>query len=486
MTRLAAIARCCAGLVLAASGLHGTVFAAAVDEIPGLQAWFKTDSLHATLRNGDTVSRWPDSSGSGRDLTSDGNGSPAIFEVKQIGDHAVVRAGRANSFSVASPLELDDHTVFLVYETARARLGLFDGGVPDQAENGIVLREDASRDVCRLGSAAAPYGRDVEFGAGFHITMLGRKSGGLHAFVDGKDLSAGRAVVGKLRVGRLFELRQTRYVTFDGLGLRVAEMMFYDRYLNDDERSVVTRYLSEKYGIGLAPQIGAVLGTTLAGVVPPDGHRIRWDEQIELHPPLIHDAQGTRSRLFCARDGTRVRLSVTLAVSANTPGSGLRVLILKNGTEYADDVAESGPMTANAATVELRATLTLNDGDYIEIVAFAARGNGSVTVEPGGARSEPRSFPDPPTLARLPTRASRRSSGAPQPHPARPGSVLRQDRLQPDRAPHEELELYRVEEDLVLREAPSAAGLQLNPRHLVARVDPLEPQLAAVAVHLRP
>jgi len=386
MTRMAAIARWCVGLVLAASGLHVTVFAAAVDEIPGLQAWFRTDSLHATLRNGDAVSKWPDSSGSGRDLTSDGNGSPAIFEVKQIGDHAVVRAGKANSFSVASPLELDDHTVFLVYETARARVGLFDGGVPDQAGNGIVLREDASRDVCRSGNAAAPYGRDVDLGAGFHITMLGRASGGLHAFVDGGDLSAGRAAVGKLRVGRLFELRQTRYVTLDGLGLRVAEMMFYDRYLNDDERSVVTRYLSEKYAIELAPQIGAVLRTTHSQVVPPaDGHRIRWDEQVELHSPLIHDARETSSRLSCARDGTRVRLSLTLAVSSSAPESGLRVLILKNGTEYADDGAESGPMNASAATVELQATLSLNDGDYVEIVAFEAHGGGSVTVEPGGS-----------------------------------------------------------------------------------------------------
>jgi hypothetical protein len=383
MTTTAAVARLFAGLAAALLGLHAGALAAPVDQIPGLQAWFKTDALHASLRNGDAVSKWPDSSGSGRELTSDGQGSPAVFEVNQIGDHAVVRAGKANHFTVAKPFEMDDHTVFVVYETARA-VALFNGGPPDHEWIGIALGPE---DLCRAPNGAVmPYGNDLALGAGFHITVLGRASGGLHAFVNGKDQSSGRELGGTLRVGRLFELHQTTYVTLDGLGLRVAEMLFYDRYLTDDERRAVTRYLSEKYTIDLAPEPGAVLRTTLPQVVSPtEGRRILWDEQVELHSPLKHDPRGAGSRLDCTRDDTRARLSVSLTFSAPAAGSTLRVLVLKNGTEYSDDVATGGPMGSHEETVELQASLTLDAADYVEVVAFASGGGGEVTVQPGGS-----------------------------------------------------------------------------------------------------
>jgi hypothetical protein len=357
--------------------------AAPPERIAGLQAWFKTDSLHASLRDGDAVSTWPDSSGSGRHLTGDGQGLPTIFEVRRIGDHAVVRAGKANHFAVANPPYLDDHTVFLVYDTARP-VGLFDGGVPDQDGNGVALGQDA---VCRFGNTSAPYGRDLAPGAGFRITVLGRASGNLHAFVNGRDVSSGQGLRGRLRMGRLFELRQTRYAVLDGLGLQVAEMLFYDRYLTDDERGAVTRYLSEKYAIELAPEPGAVLRTTLPQIVSPTGgHRIRWDEQVEIHPPLTHDPQGANSRLGCTRDDTRVRLSVSLAVSDLASASEVRVLVLENGAEYSSDAVTSGPTAgASGASVDLRTTVTLDAGDFLEIVVFAPEGGGEVTVDPVGS-----------------------------------------------------------------------------------------------------
>jgi hypothetical protein len=78
-------------------------------------------------------------------------------------------------------------------------------------------------------------------------------------------------------------------------------------------------------------------------------------------------------------------LSVSLTFSAPAAGSTLRVLVLKNGTEYSDDVATGGPMGSHEETVELQASLTLDAADYVEVVAFASGGGGEVTVQPGGS-----------------------------------------------------------------------------------------------------
>ena len=66
-------------LTAAVSGVGAS--AEVVDDIAGLQAWYKTDSLHGALENGDRVATWPDSSGSGRDLVDDQNGVPPVSGV---------------------------------------------------------------------------------------------------------------------------------------------------------------------------------------------------------------------------------------------------------------------------------------------------------------------------------------------------------------------------------------------------------------------
>ena len=372
-------------LALAASGVCAS--AEVVDDIAGLQAWYKTDSLHGTLRNGDRVATWPDSSGSGRDLVDDQNGLPSVFEVRQIGDHAVVRVGKGNTHTVQEPFEMEDHTLFLVYEAARPQIGLFQGAAEGR-KYGVVLRKGDRRDIC---GRFAPYGRDFELKPGFNITVLGRHSGQLHAFVNGENLSSGETFGEALQVGRLFRARLTRYVIPDGVGLRVAEMMFYDRFLGEDERDAITGYLSEKYAIGLTPAIGAILGTTVPQEVNlPAPHRVEWQEQTELRAPMSHDAaEVENTELRCTRDDTTVRLSVSLTLSSQAPGTKVRVAFLKNDEVYLSETAETGRMTGGTApyvaTVRLEATLTMNAGDFVEVVTVAAGEAGKVTLEPGAA-----------------------------------------------------------------------------------------------------
>ena len=156
-------------VVLAASGVLAS--AEVVDDIAGLQAWYKTDSLHATLRDGDRVTTWPDSSGAGRDLDDDNNGLASVFELGQIGDHAVVRIGKGNTHTVQKPFEIEDHTIFLVYEATRSRMGLFQGVAEGTESDGVALRMAGQRDICK---ASVPYGRDLRMKPGFNISVLGR------------------------------------------------------------------------------------------------------------------------------------------------------------------------------------------------------------------------------------------------------------------------------------------------------------------------
>ena len=96
-----------------------------VDQIEGLIAWYRTDGLHDKLRNGERVRTWDDASGNGRGLTDDETGLHAVFRVDQVGGKPAVQVRKANSYSVAAPFDLGDHTIFLVYSARCERCALF-------------------------------------------------------------------------------------------------------------------------------------------------------------------------------------------------------------------------------------------------------------------------------------------------------------------------------------------------------------------------
>ena len=352
----------------------GTTLISTADSPPridGLVAWYRVDSLHRSMKGREEVSVWPDDSGHGHDLVDDENGMPAIFEVVQINGLPAVRIDKSNTHAVTNPFDLEDHTIFLVYASARPRRGLLRNELDERDSFGIVVRQEFKRDVLQQGSTSAPYGTDFDLDKEFSITVLGRESETLRAFINGADISSGQKLGGVVRVGRFFGNRQTRFVTSDGLGLRFAEMIFYDRFLDDDERNAVTIHLSEKYGIPLRYEARALLATrspqnvNMLSVVRP----IEWNDQREIRDPLGHDAEKSPSRLFCSRDGTRVRLSVSLRLTTAVAGADIRVFVLKNYEEYLPGEVGSGPMTGDGAphAVELELTLTLNDGEFIEI-----------------------------------------------------------------------------------------------------------------------
>jgi hypothetical protein len=358
-----------------------------VPEIDGLVAWYRVDSLHRDMKGREEVSIWPDASGHGHDLVDDENGMPAIFEAVQINGLPAVRVEKSNTHAVTNPFDLDDHTIFLVYAGGRPRRGLLRNERGDLESHGIVLRQEFQRDVLQQGQASAPYGTDFDLDKAFAITALGRQAGTLRAFINGADISSGERLGGVLRVGRFFGIRHTRYVTSDGEGLRFAEMIFYDRFLDDDERNAVTSHLSEKYAIPLRYEARALLATRSPQNVnvPSEVRAIEWKDQRELRDPLGHDPEKAPARLSCSRDGTRVRLSVSLRLTSAVAGTEIRVFVLKNYEEYLPGEVGSGSMTGDGTphAVELEVTLTLNEGEFIEIVTTAGGAEGEVTLVPG-------------------------------------------------------------------------------------------------------
>jgi hypothetical protein len=209
--------------------------------------------------------------------------------------------------------------------------------------------------------------------------------------VNGENLSSGETLGEALQVGRLFRIRLTTYVIPDGLGMRVAEMIFYDRSLGEDERDAVTGYLSRKYAITLTPKLGALLRTThLQEINPSSTRRVEWDEQIAVGAPLSHDtASVENTELRCTRDGTNVRLSVSLSLTSQTHGMNVQIAFLKNDTMYLDETAETGPMTGEAAPyiamIRLETTLTMDAGDFVEVVTIVESETGKVTVNPSAS-----------------------------------------------------------------------------------------------------
>jgi len=356
-------------------------------EIDGLVAWYRVDSLHTSMKSREKVSVWPDASGHGHDLVDDENGMPAIFEVLQVNGLPAVRVDKSNTHAVTNPFDLEDHTIFLVYAPARPRRGLLRHELDERDSLGIVLRQEFKRDVLQQGRISAPYGTDFDVAKEFSITVLGRESETLRAFINGADISSREVLGGVVRVGRFFGIRHTRFVTSDGHGLRFAEMIIYDRFLDDDERNAITSHLSEKYRIALRYEARALLATTSPQNVnaPSEVRPVEWNDQRELRDPLEHDPEKSPTRLLCSRDGTRLRLSVSLRLTTAVAGADVRVFVLKNYEEYLPVEVASGPMTGDGAPhgVELEVTLTLNEGEFIEIVTSGGGVEGEVVLVPG-------------------------------------------------------------------------------------------------------
>jgi hypothetical protein len=407
VTRVKAAFACLAFVLCSAAAAQERIHP---DEIEGLEAWYKVGSLQGKLGEKNAVTVWPDASGRGHDLKRATDDRAGTFREAQINDRSVVGI-EAGEFAVESPFELNDHTVFVV---ARAKYG--DQALFRSEENptrGVMLYQGGTRHLLRssgVGSTAASYS-DVlrRESREFAIITLARKDGVLRAWMGGRDVSSWARLVEPLTVGTLFNLKMSTFVDRDARGLEVAEMLFYERFLGEEERQDVSAYLADRFQLPLAESVALSLverierltggkGTDFGwlrsadtgNLNDPAGHRVAWHGHEKRAPYLRHEAteKEKASRIYGVGDGVRLYLYLALPVTSHEPGIKLRTLVLRNGREYlpgdSDTPAFGGSGDAGTAMIELETVVTLSEGDYIEIVIFKDGAEGEVKLVPGG------------------------------------------------------------------------------------------------------
>jgi hypothetical protein len=406
-TRIGRRAWLAAGCTLAFTVAVATSGTTEPAEVSGLVAWYKVDSLHRHKRDGDTIDRWTDTSRRGHDLDAAWENEPPEFDTLQLNELPVVVISGASHFDVARPFELGDHTIFLVCATEYTKRALFRSD--SDPKQGVILHQDGQSHYYQKGKEGLfPYNRATDLDADHSITVLGREAGALKAYVNGIDISSGAELTTPIRVGRFFELEHTTFVSSDGESLRIAEMIFYDRYLTDAEREGITGHLSEKYGIAVASEIverrvvasegevaideAAVLVRLRTGTdvnVNEELVALGWDAPDKVTAPFRFDPQDANTELHCTRDGTRVRVTLVLPLQSAVADVQVRALILKSGSDWHQEEGESSPLEGYApdlrAALRFQTVLTLDAGEFIEIVTTRAGEPGPVRLASDGA-----------------------------------------------------------------------------------------------------
>lgn len=400
---LGALALACALGLLAAGA---PVERRSPEAIDGLVARYEASALHS-LADDSKVETWPDSSGHGHDLVFDGSGLPARFVTQGLGKKAIVKPQKNGAYRVSAPFDLDDHTIFLVYRSGHDERVLFSS--EQRPMLGVVLQDASKRHLYRsggVGTQMVPYTRAITTGGEFGVTVLAREGGRLRAFVNEDDVSSAADIADVFRVGKLFQIVYSQFVDRDGLGLELAELLFYDRFLDRAERDSVTAYLIDRYGLRdrirreetLKDRLGALhddkgarltwLGTESADDLNrfDEVAAVSWTRRERVDPPFGHKPGELATRIECTRDATLVRVYLSLPLSAAHSGSNVRVLLLKNGATYLEDGTVSGPFGGEGvganATVELETTILMDAGDFVEVVAQGIGEPGEVRLLP--------------------------------------------------------------------------------------------------------
>ncbi len=388
-------------LALAAAPAGAEVLAP--DQVNGLVAWYELESVHRHSRDGDSVERWSDSSGNGHNLVGASDVGFPVFRIKGLNDRPTVSLRRTNRFNVAEPFDLDDHTIFIVYATELNKRAFVSSET--NARLGIVLQEEARFDHLQDGSGGSfRYNRMTQAFAGFRIMALGRQRGSLKAFVNGRNQSSGLSVATPLRVGRLFQIRHTTYVTSDGGGMTIAEMIFYDRHLEDAERNGITRYLSEKFDLPVSftpppepekkieidPAAVQLRASTRSDInVNDEIVAIPWSLPGRIDGPFHFDSDSGNTELHSRDDGARLRVTVTLPLRTQVADAKVRLLLLINRERYLAEEAVSEPFAGQgvdkASELRLQAELTLDNGDFFEVITTREGGRGPVRMPAGEA-----------------------------------------------------------------------------------------------------
>jgi len=253
------------------------VLRAAPLDIAGLRVWLDADRI-PPIAEGAEVPSWPDASGNGLNGLPGGTVSSGTYVSNAIAGHAAVRfnhAADARYFEIPwGPTDADDLTVFAVARTdprnwptggslfkpvvASGDPGYGNGLFCLYGVKGGVLQPDASL----VGGAGRGVQNDDAFTSGgngifdngrFHVLTM-RMAGAAatnkltECWYDGKPgeswpQTLANPVNGNIRVGAA----QRAECHFHG---DIAEVIIYDRALDDGERVAVEDYLLGKYRIG--------------------------------------------------------------------------------------------------------------------------------------------------------------------------------------------------------------------------------------------
>jgi hypothetical protein len=385
--------------MLLATGVTAAAEPLSPDRVPGLAAWYDLEPVHRRAHDGMALVRWADRSENGRDLLSVREQAPAVFRTKVLNEKPAVSIHRATRLDVSEPFELYDHTIFLVYSAEYSKRALLSSDEDDRS--GIVIEDESKFHYLQHGGAAYRYNRFGSPSPDFKIAMLGRELGSLRADADGLDVSSGREIATPLRVGRLFEIRHTRFVTSDGEGLLVAEMIFFDRYLKRAEREGVMQYLADKYALPLYESPTAEPEETAkeideAAVRVDASNRgdlsvndglvaLPWDFIARSDEPFRFGSGEESSRIYSMVDGARIRVTVRLRLRSKVEGAELRLLFQINRETWVEPDAFNDPFEGagadKSADLQLQAEMTLDDGDFFEVITTREGAEGPVRVQ---------------------------------------------------------------------------------------------------------
>ena len=103
-----------------------------------------------------------------------------------------------------------------------------------------------------------------------------------------------------------------------------------------------------------------------------------------MDAPFRHDGEQESERLYCTRDGTRVRIRVVLQLTTEVADANIGLALMKN-EEWHPDEAVSGPIVGGRGKALLDAFVDLDAGDWISVITERKGAEGVVTAMPEGS-----------------------------------------------------------------------------------------------------
>ena len=241
------------GIAALASGCGDDATAPNPASFSGLVAWFDASSLSGFAED-DPVGTWPDRSGNGNDATQATAANQPLYKASLIGGKPGLSFDGADRLATGN-VSLGPFSVFLVFSSTNQGMPLTHANVFSGNGHWLYTDEGCALDVRRGGLFS---GKDV--GAGWAtdgvVRIATQTFDGTHAgsllYING----AARALLeclsdqdpGTTPVSGPLGIGDIAAVGFPIIG-SIAEIIVYDRVLDDGERQAIEAYLNAKYSV---------------------------------------------------------------------------------------------------------------------------------------------------------------------------------------------------------------------------------------------